>query len=703
MRGRVLDGQQGPVANARLISGEGERLAESDTGGFFEIFGEELPEQMTVIHPGFETLTVSLDQEEISLAGREMEILLRKKASLVEEVTVTARVPLPGFAPVAAATATVEPADLPDLPAALLDVVGEVPGVSANGQGGMFQTYSIRGVSRHRVQSSILGARLAGERRAGVSTSFIDPFLYGAVDLLKGPASSIHGSGALGGAVRITPRKFQGYSLEMGYGSQGDELYTASGWGDGAWSMGFVRRESGDAEAPDGSLINSHFTQYSGLLSRVWDIGAGTAELSVMPALGLDIGKANTDFEKGKVTEYPEEKHLVTHLSFKLDSGWDISGFFHPHSVATEVRESDSLSRVKTDSFDSGIRVRKSLYRSENTFFSIGADHFSRIWVDSVENEWSSIFPSPSIPFYSLDGASQNETGLSGDITREFNGFSMEGGANYTRSRQVNQGFSARNDSAWNGYGGLVVPVSQGSEFKGSVGIGLRFPSLSELFYGGITGRGTVEGNPDLLPERAFILEGGLEWMGSRHVFIASAFRNRINDYIERIEADPVSNPDHLTYRNLTRGTIKGLEWELAANPVQPLNLFWRGHLMKGLDDSGNPLADIPVHRSTIGLRYGARNWTGGFSWQYRASMDEPGPGEKKTGAAGILSGFVRKPVSRSLEILVSGDNLTNREYYNSADKKVPLSAGRSVTVTLRWKLPGQEKVAPGSKPIAIR
>ena len=396
LRGRVLDQQGKPVSNARLVSSEGDTfLAESDFQGYFEVVGQELPEEFIVFHPGFEGQSIRIDFDQILSSGGEIEIVLRRKAALAQEITVTARVPLPGFAPIAGSTATVEPEDLPEIPSALIDVVSTVPGVSANGQGGMFQTYSIRGVSRHRIQSSILSARLAGERRAGVSASFIDPFLYGAVDLLKGPASSIHGSGALGGAVRITPKKFRNYGIEMGYGFQGNELYTASGWGDGEWSIGFVRREAGDSEAPDGTLINSHFTRYSGLLSRTWDIGSGTAELSVIPALGLDMGKASTDFDKGKVTEYPEEKHLVTHLSFNLDNGWDISGFFHPHSLATEVRTRGRLSRVKTDSYDAGIRVRKHLYRSDTTLFSIGGDHFSRIGVDSVENQWSLSFSSP--------------------------------------------------------------------------------------------------------------------------------------------------------------------------------------------------------------------------------------------------------------------------------------------------------------------
>jgi len=697
LHGKILDGNGSPVKGARMVSVEDrEVLALSGPDGLYSFESESLPEEICVSHPGFESLNIKIDPALFSGSSRELEITLRDKPELSEEITVTATVPLPGFAPVAAASATVEPHKLSEIPAALLDVVRTVPGVSANGQGGMFQTYSIRGVARHRVKSSILSARLAGERRAGVSASFIDPFLFGSVDVLKGPSSSYHGSGALGGAVRITPRRFDGYALELGYGSRGNEVYSASGWGNENWSAGIVRKEAGDSEAPDGTVINSHFTQYSGLLSRFWEIKGGTAEFILMPSMGLSIGKASTDFHKGKVTEYPTEKHVVAHMLLKLDSGWDISGFFHPHSVATEVRKNGNLTRVDTNSYDSGVNVRKHLYQDDRTMLSMGGEYFSRAGVDSVENQWSSLSPAPSVPFYSLDGASRNEASLSGDIRRDIRDIILEGGIRYTLSRQSNSEMESLENTAWNSYGGIVIPVNQGLKFKGSLGTGLRFPTLSELFYRGTTGRGSVEGNSSLVPERAFILESGLEWMGPKFVFSTSLFRNRINDYIERVVANPVAAPDHFTYRNLTSGTINGLEWELAASPLIHLELVWRGHLMKGRDDLGNSLADIPAHRSSLGARYIRRNWSGGLNWQYRSSINDPGPGEKTIGSAGLIDGYIKKSITRELDIILSGANLSNEEYYSSADAKVPLSAGRSVTVSLRWKLPGSGQQPSG-------
>jgi iron complex outermembrane receptor protein len=704
LRGRIVDSKGKGISDARLISEETlDLLAVSGPEGKFEIAVGCLPGRIRVAHPGFEAFSWQLGPELSSPDAGEVEIVLQEKVRISDEITVLAKSSPPGFAPSAASTTTLEPANLPENPTALLELLESVPGVSANGQGGLFQVYSIRGVSRHRVTTTILDARLAGDRRAGVSVSFIDPFLFGSVDVLKGPSTVYYGSGSLGGVVRISPRHFRGQSLELGYSSQGREFYEAAGWGNENWSIGFVRKESGDSHAPDGSLINSHFTQYSGLLSRSWQLKHGIVEVSVMPSLGLDIGKASTDHALGKVTEYPYEKHIVANLQVRLENGWDFSGFFHPQSVSTDVNENGEWARVESNSYDSGLTVRKHLHAGERFRFTLGADYFSRAGVDSIENQWSAVSPAPSVPFYSLDGAAHNEAGISGDFRKELDWAIFESGLRFSWARQANGGMPKAEDSAWSGYGGITVPAGQSLKLKGSLGTGLRFPSLSELFYGGTTGRGSVEGNPGLSPERSVTAEGGVEWVGTGFVFSSYLFRNNIENYIERVEVDPLDQPDLLTYRNLTNGTIQGLEWELAVSPCNYFNLVWRGHLLKGSDDAGNALADIPVHRSTLGARFSLKAWTAGFSWQYRAGKKEPGAGEKIIGSATLADGYIQRSLTHDLDLRISGSNLTSEEYFNSADKKVPLSPGRSVSVSLRWNLTGSGSADTARNSLNVR
>jgi iron complex outermembrane receptor protein len=92
------------------------------------------------------------------------------------------------------------------------ELISRIPGVDANGQGGDFQTFSIRGVSRQRIQTRIGDAPIISERRAGASVSFVDPTLLDSAEVVRGPASTLFGSGALGGAVLLEPARYDGFA-----------------------------------------------------------------------------------------------------------------------------------------------------------------------------------------------------------------------------------------------------------------------------------------------------------------------------------------------------------------------------------------------------------------------------------------------------------------------------------------------------------
>ena len=101
--------------------------------------------------------------------------------------------------PTGASSTVIDPAETDGATSTVAEVVATSPGVSLNGQGGHFQVFSIRGVSRHRVMNLVSGIRINSERRAGAPVSFIDPLLLGTVEVQRGPSTTFHGSGALGG------------------------------------------------------------------------------------------------------------------------------------------------------------------------------------------------------------------------------------------------------------------------------------------------------------------------------------------------------------------------------------------------------------------------------------------------------------------------------------------------------------------------
>jgi len=662
------------VSGARIVVPDSGVLAVSDAAGNFTLPLDLLPVEIEVSHPDYLTRTVELDTS----LPRSFRIEIVPRDLLREEVVVSARLPRPGFSPAgsAASPVDIEAVTLPD--ATLTGLVTEVPGVAPNGQAGLFQVYSIRGISRQRILTSVGGVRITSERRAGTSASFLDSFLMEGADILRGPSSAFYGSGALGGIVDVRPRRFQDWNLDFGYRSAGHENYLAGGWGDSSWSVGFVRRQASNAVDPEGGELNSHFTQYSGVISKRWDLKDHKMEFLLVPTYGEDIGKANTDYPS-KTTNYPRERHLIARFRVESQNLWNFQAFLHPQDLTTRKTSGESVAEVFNNSLDMGLRGGKEFWIGGQHFLRIGADYFSRRGVDSTERR--NLPVNGLSTWKSLDNASEDELGLNTSVNVNLNRLSLEGGGRFSLFRQANGNSESVSDTSWSGFGGGRFSFSEHLDLSASVGTGFRFAGLSERFFTGTTGRGQVIGNPGLDPERSLTLEAGARWITSKLLLSGFVFRNRIRNYIERIEIEP----DLFSFVNLTDGVIRGVEWEGVYHPRNSYQFFLRGHHVQGTDHGGRALSDIPVDRIEWGFRNEAERIQYGFEWEYRHGKNRPGSGEKPIPSTHLVSAFMRFLITPALRGSISATNLLNRKYYSSADEKTPLAPGAGLALGVSW------------------
>ena len=88
------------------------------------------------------------------------------------------------------------------------------PSLSLNGQGGLLQSFSVRGMSRYRIRTEIDGVPIITDRAAGNSASFLPPTLVRAVSAQMGGSSSLFGSDAMGGVVSVQTREFAQLNFE---------------------------------------------------------------------------------------------------------------------------------------------------------------------------------------------------------------------------------------------------------------------------------------------------------------------------------------------------------------------------------------------------------------------------------------------------------------------------------------------------------
>ncbi len=604
-----------------------------------------------------------------------------ESGEVYEEIVVTAGRGGDGFAPVSIASTMVRTEDKVAAATTLTELVEGVPGVAENGQGGLFQVFSIRGVSRQRVMTLVSGMRITGERRAGVATSFVDPFLMDSADVLRGPSSTYYGSGALGGVVQVFPRHFESSRFSAGSGSSGDESHLAFGGDLAGWSFALAGRRRDNTTAADGTELNDHFTQYSASLARQWRRDGLSWNLLALPSLGRDIGKSSTDFP-ARTTNYPRESHLLLRLGVTSDRGWSVHAFAHPNDLRTEtLRVGKSFTTVDNEALDFGSDFQRELTLGTNVSGRYGFDYFGRRGVEARER--GEDFASGAVSAArTLDGE-EDELASFGSLRWSWGPAKLQAGVRFTWHRQGNRGAAQRQDTAWTGFLGLVRPLGGGVELAVNVGTGLRFASLSERFFTGTTGRGQVIGNPGLEPESSLSTDLGLRWYGNKAFLSGQVFHLAIDDYIERVDAG-----DLRTFVNLTSGSLVGFELDGFCQPHERWLLTWSGHLIDGEEDgTGRPLADVPADRFQVGLSYRQGRWESRGHLQYRLPKDDPASGEKAIPRARLLSLSLAYEIREGLTLTASAENLFDEIYFNSADSKSPVAVGRSVGLGLLWEL----------------
>ncbi len=579
-------------------------------------------------------------------------------------------------------TLTVDFMDMADQaanPGTLMEYVLQVPGVAENGQGGLFQVTSIRGVSRHRVLTLFDGIPVSGERRAGVSASFIDPLLFGGVEVLRGPASTYYGSGALGGVMQILPAQFTSARFLAGYDTRGDGQYQMAGWGDDNWSIGIAHRRYHSSEDPEGNRLFDQFEQYSALILNKWQSGGMEYEFLYVPSKGQDIGKANRLYP-AEQTLYPEEEHHLVKFALTSENDWQASWYLHPSELTTEDLEPGiSHAIVENESLDFGGNWLRRLTLGEYSGVW-GIDYRARRDVSAKETQ-QDLATLAVTRSQSLDDARLDELALFGTLYRRFGDWFVNSGLRYTWQQQDNESGSGARDAAVTGFAGVNYQATSRLALKFNVGTGFRFPTLNERYFTGTTGRGAIIGVDALAPEKSLNIEAGLDWRGDKNRAGLQVFRLEIDDYIERIRLASGAR----TFANLTAGTIEGVEAEIQV-PVSPEWQFLAdAAVMDGEDSEGRPLADIPSDRAGITLEYDQAAWRGRFRYEHRRHKNDVGDGELAIGSADLLSASLSYQFGKYWSVRFGGRNLLNDTYYNSADDLAPLSPERSFFIEVGW------------------
>jgi hemoglobin/transferrin/lactoferrin receptor protein len=522
------------------------------------------------------------------------------------------------------------------LPEALSEIPGVLVQKTANGQGSPF----IRGFTGFRNVLLIDGIRLNNSVfRDGPNQYWntIDTYSISRIEVLKGPASVLYGSDAIGGAVNvlsaIADSTKQGFSPRVAYRYSGAESsntvrgdvtyvdaklratggYTYKDYGDveAGGSTG-VQPKTGYDEQDANARAEYELTDTSTLLLGYQYVNQDDAWRTHRTIYG--IAWNGTTVGTDRELEFDQQRQLGYLQLRQQDLGALADTMIASASYQSQsedqyrVRSNLRYDELGFDVYTTGLWVQfdKQLGR---TRFMYGVDYYSDE-VSSYNVEYNangsirrvhSQGPVADAATYDLTGAFvqaivQVVPRLEATLAGRYTWASVD--ANNVEDPVTFATYSISDD--WTNLSGSFrlsfLPIADGPwNLYAGISQAFRAPNLSDLTRLDTARSGELETpSPGLKPETYVSWEAGFKFQGERLGLQAAYFNTDGNDVIIRTPTGrTISGQREVTKTNAAESSVNGIEWQLSYLAMDRLTLYTDGMWIDGWQES------FPVATST--------------------------------------------------------------------------------------------------------
>ena len=707
VKGVVQTANGNPINDVVILHRDSGTKTLSDKHGVFII---SMPESdrivLEIIHPDYIEQEISIGTKDFK---KKLIVTLSPYIRQQEEVVVTALRYPESSATVPAAETVVTEENLeekitPNIAQALLDL----PGISNIGAGGFSLVPNIRGLARRRVLILIDNARVTSDRRTGPSASFVSPKDIKTIEVLRSPSSVFYGSDAIGGVVHIMTKEAPlsdmiGGTFSTKYGTINQEKGIGFSLRGKKKHTGFYLSLQGTSaenyRSPEEEILMSEFTQGSLFGKISHNTKKREIRVSFLGARAKDVGKPNQD-SLTKPTWYPMESQNFLQLQWMekgLDGHGDINfqAWLNPNSLETQKEKLKdykiSESYSKTESLDYGFHL--SYGRKIGNHFRLkgGADLFGRTRSKAINRNADFDTSGNITDIYEespYSDGKRRDLGvfISADYTGVKNLDLVTGiRADFISLEALPGGYSEKEKSSYSAFTGFIggtFKIVPSVVFFTNLARAYRAPSLNELFYSGITGRGFILAQPGLKPEMSYNLDIGLKVIQNRFFVGAYAFYYLIDDMIERYLVEEAL----YTYGNINRGEIKGYEIEVEYYPMPGWRIFGNFFSFKGKSlNSDDYLNDIPSHRLYLGTKF----WIGRLSLEVNATLqgEKTNPGPAEVAIPGFETFGLKASyfIASAVQCYVVLSNVTNSLYIARPDLSAVEEPGRNFLIGLNF------------------
>lgn len=483
-------------------------------------------------------------------------------------------------------------------------------------------------------------------------------FLAERVEVLRGPASVLYGSNAMGGVINIVTRQLHEEGVKtnvnLGYGS----FNTLQSEVTNRIRKGrFTSLISGSYNRTDGHRSDMGFEQYGGYAKlgyRVtdnWnlrgDVNVTHFNASYPGPVSAPLLDGDQSITRGMTSFAVENKYEKTSGAASFFYNWGnhwINDGYTPSKGETP-QESRFLS------FDNMMGL--SLYQSTQFFpgnrITVGFD-----WFRYGGHAWNK-FVSGEKAGTTSDLVDKHEDELAGYVD-----FRQDMGSWLTLDAGVRVDHHSRVGTEWIPQAGLSFHLPRTIELKASASKGFRYPILREMYM-------FPPQNPDLKPESMWSYE--LAW--AQHLLDNSLTYGINLFYIDgKNLIVTLPNPNGTGMLNQNTGKIEncGVEGEVAYR-IDP---HWSVEANYSYLHMENPVVGAPEHKLYAGAQYTHKRWTVSTGVQYIDNLYTTVGDNPQTEEFVLWNLNASFRVNRWLDVWARGENLLAQRYEINAGYPMP-------------------------------
>ncbi len=524
----------------------------------------------------------------------------------------------------------------------LPELLAQQPGIQFSDNGGIGKASNLylRGTESRHVLLLVDGIPLGSATSGAPSLASLPLANIERIEILRGPASALYGSDAVGGVIQVFTRRQETGELQtnayLGGGSQGT-WQTSAGLqgGDKRWNYGLnvshFKTEGHDIKA-DRSKNPSGY-------NRDKD---GYEATSVSGGLSLTLAEGH---EAG-----------ISLFHTKSRNQFDSSPTYDDHSQDQVFAYGFYLRNRIQANWQSTLRLNQSGDYSD----SYSASGMSRYRTDQTQWSWQNDFRLPVGNLLLALEQQQIKVSSTTDYTRRRKhvdalvlGYSANLGDHQIQAA-LRETDDSQFGSATTGNLGYGYHLSPELTARLAYGTAFKAPSFNQLYYPD-TGYGG--GNPDLVAEKSRTWEGGLNWEKGLHRASLTYYDTQVKNLIA---GWPPVNINEARIRGTTLSYNGRLQrWQLGASL----------DFLKARDqETGKRLPRRADRQLSLQATYLAGTWEAGgevlaVSDRYD---DTSNSARKHMGGYGIVNAHMRYYLSPLWSLELQARNLTDKQYETS-------------------------------------